>query len=73
MEQLGGPRLSDARFFGELIDTALPGLEAIPALVQAQNYAACRRLFASYVRSALDEEKFFSVPYVSMQARIITE
>ncbi|MBE5782887.1 MAG: hypothetical protein E7329_06160 [Clostridiales bacterium] len=63
MEQLGGPRLSDARFFGELIDTALPGLEAIPTLVQAQNYAACRRLFASYVRSALDEEKFFSVPY----------
>lgn len=63
METLQGPKLSDARFFGELLDCTQPGLEDIPALAAANDYAACRRIFAAQVRATLRPEVFFTIPY----------
>ena len=46
-ENMVGPKLTDARFFGELVDCTLPGLEGIPAAAAAGDYATCRPLFAA--------------------------
>ena len=60
-----GPRLTDAKFFGELIDCCLPGLEGIPAAVDNEDYALCRKLFCTHVRESLRqrEDIFFGIPY----------
>ena len=55
-----GTRLTDAKFFGELIDCTLPGLEEIPALAAKEDYAACRRLFAVHVRQMLQPEVYLN-------------
>ena len=62
-ENMVGPKLTDARFFGELVDCTLPGLEGIPAAAAAGDYATCRRLFAAHVRETLDPDTFFTIPY----------
>ena len=56
-----GTKLTDARFFGELLDTTRPGLEGIPALAAKEDYAACRRVFAAHVREMLQPDKYFSI------------
>ena len=55
-----GPLLTDARFFGELLDTAYPGLEEIPALAEKGDFAACRKIFADFFRGFLQPETYFS-------------
>src|SRR5688572_13519984 len=57
-----GPRLSDARFFGRLIDTGWSGLAAIPTAVARGDFAAARRIFAAEVRETLQPERLFSIP-----------
>ncbi|GAB4558884.1 MAG: alginate lyase family protein [Anaerolineae bacterium] len=54
-----GPRLTDERFFGELVDTSRPGLEEIPAAVARGDFATARRLFAAEARRSLQPERFF--------------
>lgn len=56
-----GPRLTDERFFGEVIDTARPGLAGIPDAVARGDFAAARRLFAAEARASLQPERFLSV------------
>ena len=63
MDTMIGPKLTDAKFFGELIDCTLPGLEGVPAAAAAGDYAACRKMFGDYVRAALDPDTFFTSPY----------
>lgn len=63
MDTMIGPKLTDAKFFGELIDCTLPGLEGVPAAAAAGDYAACRKMFGDYVRAALDPDTFFTIPY----------
>ena len=60
-----GPVLTDAQFFGEIIDYSMPGLEMLQDAVKDQDYALCRKLFASCVRKDLEdkEDLFFSIPY----------
>lgn len=53
------PRLTDAEFFSEHIDTTRPGLEAIPAAAATGDFAAARRLFAAEVRAGLQPERWF--------------
>ncbi|HRJ43865.1 MAG TPA: heparinase II/III family protein, partial [Caldilineaceae bacterium] len=53
------PRLTDAEFFGEQIDTTRPGLEAIPAAVEAGDFATARHIFAAEVRASLQPERWF--------------
>ncbi len=55
-----GPILTDAKFFGELIDCAYPGLEAVPALVEKGDFAACRKVFGDFLRVFLQPEVYFS-------------
>jgi hypothetical protein len=45
-----GPKLTDERFFSELVDISRPGLRAIPDLVTQGDYATARRVFAADVR-----------------------
>lgn len=56
-----GPRLTDERFFGDLLDTSRDGLREIPALVAQGDFAAARRAFAADVRHSLQPDRF---PYV---------
>ena len=57
-----GPRLTDARFFTECLDTTLPGLEEVPAAVARGDFALARRLFAAEARASLQPERFLTVP-----------
>ncbi|MCL2834151.1 MAG: heparinase II/III family protein [Treponema sp.] len=66
-----GPRTSDKKFFTELIDASLPGLQEIPEAVKKENFGEARRLFASYVRSALKPEYFNNMPYCLLQDTVI--
>lgn len=59
-EILVGPRITDAEFFAH-IDASRPGLETLPALVQAGDFAAARRLFAAEVRQTLQPERFLTI------------
>lgn len=52
-ETLVGPRLSDAEFFGERVDTSLPGMEGLAQAAAAGDYALCREIFARRVREHL--------------------
>ena len=60
-ETLVGPRLTDERFFGELVDTTRDDLREIPALVGQGDYGAARRVFAAAVRQSLQPDRY---PYV---------
>ena len=68
MSKTTGTRLTDERFFGELLDTTRSGLEGIPAAAAAGDYATCRRLFAAHVRGMLEPERYFSTLEVDMKA-----
>ncbi len=52
-EMMIGPRLSDAVFFNELVDTTLPGMEGLAEAAAAGEYALCRQIFAKRVRDHL--------------------
>lgn len=71
IDEMRGPRLTDVRFFGELIDCSLPGLEEIPEAVASGDYAKCRNVFAAYVRASLDQDKFGALPYNAPEHKII--
>lgn len=49
--------LSSAEFLGGYVNCAVPGLQGIPAALAAGDTNAANRLFADYVRSALDSRK----------------
>ena len=55
-----GTKLTDQLFFTQLVDTTRPGLEDITVAAAAEDYAACRRIFAAYVRKMLQPDVFFS-------------
>src|SRR5437868_3574361 len=61
-EVVDGSRLGDAEFFGQLIDTARPGLAGIPAALTTGDFAAARRIFAADVRQTLQPERLLSIP-----------
>ena len=54
-----GPLLSDKKFFSELIDLNLKGLEEIPGLLDKDDYKACRKVFAAFFREFLEPDKYF--------------
>jgi len=56
-----GTRLSDELFFTQHVDTSLPGLAGITDAAAAGDFAACRRIFAAFVRQMFDTERFFSI------------
>ncbi len=55
-------RLTDERFFSDCLDTSLPGLSEIPALVKKGDLAAAKHIFADYVRRTLDRERAVGIP-----------
>jgi hypothetical protein len=56
-----GPRLSDADFFGQALDTSRPGLEEIPAAVARGDFGAARRLFAAEARRSLQPARLLAI------------
>ena len=64
-----GPVTSEEKFFRECLDTSIPELSAIPALVGKGDVAGAEKVFAAYVRRALDPEKFLSRERASDAAR----
>ncbi len=61
MDTTIGPRLTDERLFGELLDTTVPGLSGIPAAAAAGDYKACRRMLAEHLRATLQPERYFQI------------
>ena len=53
-------KLTDARFFSNILDTSLKGLEDIPSLATEGKFKSCRKILADYVRKNLQPENFFS-------------
>jgi len=53
-------RLTDEKFFNNVLDTSLNGLEDIPSLVAGKEFDTCRKIFADYVRKNLQPKRFFS-------------
>ena len=41
-------RLADEKFFNNVLDTSLNGLEDIPSLVAGKEFDTCRKIFADY-------------------------
>jgi hypothetical protein len=52
--------LSDEKFFSELLDCSLSGLEQIPQAAADKKFELCRKIFADYIRNVLRPEKFFN-------------
>jgi hypothetical protein len=52
-----GPKTSVETFFAEHVDTSIPALSGIPALMEAGNVAGAEKVFADYVRGHLLAEK----------------
>lgn len=61
-------RLSDRQFFSSCVDTSLPGLDTIPSLVQADDFAAAQHVFAAYVRQHLDPDTYLAGEKQSLAA-----
>ncbi len=67
MSTVMGPCVSDELFFGELVDTSLPGMEGMKEAAKAGDYAACRRIFGSRVRKYLRPDLFRQLPEMGMK------
>lgn len=67
-----GPRISDADFFSK-IDSTRPDLEELPALVQAADFAAARRVFAAEVRRTLQPQRFLRIQREWAEPRFMHE
>lgn len=55
--------MNEIKFFRECLDLDYKGMEEVKKAVCAENYEEAKKAFASYIRSALEPERFFSVPY----------
>lgn len=55
--------MNEVRFFKECLDLEYEGMEEVRKAVAAEDYEAAKKAFASYIRNALEPERFFSVPY----------
>ena len=53
-------RLTDKRFFTECVDTTIPALAEVGALAEAGEFAAAQHIFADYVRTALDPDRYLA-------------
>lgn len=56
-----GPRMTDERLFGELLDCTVPGLTEIPAAAAIGDYKTCRHILAEHLRHTLQPERYFQI------------
>ena len=68
-----GPLLSDKKFFSELIDLNLSGLEEIKELLIKEDYKACRKVFAKFFKSYLEPNKYFKSSSGSLEGNTLDE
>lgn len=62
-QAIEGPKLNDEDFFIKVIDTSKNGMESLAKAIIKRDFSLCRKLFAEYIRSHLDCEKFLNVPF----------
>lgn len=55
--------MNEMKFFRECLNLDYKGMEDVKEAVHAEDYDMARKAFASYIRSTLEPERFFSVPY----------
>lgn len=53
-------KLTDKKFYSELLDLEFEGLSEIKECIKAENYKAAGKVFASFLRNYLNPETFFS-------------
>lgn len=58
-----GPLLSDADFFEQGLDLALPALSAVRTAVERRDFKAARRAFGAFLREQPVPSAFFDIPY----------
>ena len=63
-----GTKLTDQVFFSELVDTTQPGLAEIARYAAVEDYAACRKTFAAFVRNMLRPDVFFRAERIMEKA-----
>lgn len=63
MEQLIGPVLSDAVFFGQCLDLEREDLAEVREYTNQKDYKKARQAFAKHIRESLKPERFFTIPY----------
>ena len=68
-----GIKLTDKKFFGELLNLDFPGLIEIKELVKTEDYKACRKVFAEFFRGFLNPESFFSMYREGSDVKITDE
>lgn len=58
-----GPRLSEQEFFRECLDYGVPGMGEVKRAVDYGDYVAARKYFALHIRTSLNPDIFFSIPF----------
>ena len=57
------PLYSDAEFFGSQLNLKFPGMETVAEFAVAGRYMEARKAYAGYIRSHLQPQRFFCIPY----------
>lgn len=58
-----GPCCSDAEFFSKQLNLGFPGMEKVAEFAAAGRYAEARKAYAEYIRSHLQPQRYFCIPY----------
>ncbi|MCD8150870.1 MAG: heparinase II/III family protein [Clostridiales bacterium] len=58
-----GPMLSDDKFFNECLNYNIPNMEKVKRFAAVKNFPEARGAFAEHIRTSLNPEVFFSIPY----------
>ena len=74
MEQVKkGPLLSDEEFFQQCLNEEIDAVKDMKKAAEAGDYASARHQFAEYIRTSLQPEIFFSIPYEKPENQIMQD
>lgn len=74
MEQVKkGPLLSDEEFFQQCLNEDIDAVKNMKKAAEAGDYASARHQFAEYIRTSLQPEVFFSIPYEKPENQIMKD
>lgn len=63
MTKMVGPLLTDTDFFRSCLQADYPGMEPVMKAVRREDWRTARHAYAAFVRSRLQPEAFFRIPY----------
>lgn len=63
MNPFTGPVLTDEDFFRTCLNLDYNGMETVRRLIHANDYNGARKAFAAFIRTSLEPDRFFSIPF----------